>query len=347
MPLSIGGVRGLDQRLTDVVCGKGPDEGQYKANQILLTMPVTSKNYRGEVWVEDEIPMLGQQHLNLKRSGMQPYAVMADKDPSYISYECEERSLLGQVPWDLAKRSEFPVDLLDHKAGALRRALIIEYEKAIADLLFTAGNWDAANTSTLAALSGGSGNKFGTAGAGELSDLVTARNIARDKANGRKPDVLVIGEEAVDVLNKKSTELRAYIGNDRQRAVIPKTEIIALLESLLDCEVIEVSGWYNSANPGQAASKARAWGDSAAFIYRGARAVGVDNGVVTNACTAMVFQEDLLNEMGNVATQAAGLTLAAYTWDEENPPHTAMAVGHSYDPVFVDNTLGYLMTDLV
>lgn len=205
-------------------------------------------------------------------------------------------------------------------AALLTELLMLDREKRVADLLFGAANYAAANKTTLAGA---------TQWSDATSDPIKAIQDAMDTMVMR-PTVAVLGRATFSALSRHPKIVAAAYplgGNADKGGTVARAAIAEVLE--LE-ELLVGEGWYNSAKPNQAPTMVRLWGDFAAFIVRNKQVSTV--GGVSFGYTA---------EWG---TRVGG--------SREDPDiglrgGVRLRIGESLKELLVANDLGYLFSDTV
>jgi hypothetical protein len=197
---------------------------------------------------------------------------------------------------------------------------MLDREKRVADLLFGAANYAAANKTTLAGA---------TQWSDATSDPIKAIQDAMDTMVMR-PTVAVLGRATFSALSRHPKIVAAAYplgGNADKGGTVARAAIAEVLE--LE-ELLVGEGWYNSAKPNQPPTMVRLWGDFAAFIVRNKQVSTV--GGVSFGYTA---------EWG---TRVGG--------SREDPDiglrgGVRLRIGESLKELLVANDLGYLFSDTV
>jgi hypothetical protein len=144
----------------------------------------------------------------------------------------------------MARATEFLTDLI-----------MLDREKRVADLVFAAGTYPAANKATLV-------------GADQFTDAAShPLKLIRDALDSvvMRPTIGVIGRQAFNVLCQHKDVVQAAFGSAQEAGVVPVTRIAELLE----LEALYVGeAWLNTAKKGQTKNLARVWGKHMAFVYR-------------------------------------------------------------------------------
>jgi len=134
--------------------------------------------------------------------------------------------------------------------------VLLGHEKRVADLVFNAASYNAANKVTLS-------------GTDQWSDFVNSDPVddimAGLDACLMRPNVGVFGAEVWTKLRQHPAVVKAVNANSGDSGVVSRRAIAELLE--LD-EILVGRSRLNTANKGQPVSLGRVWGKHASFIYR-------------------------------------------------------------------------------
>ncbi len=342
MAITVAGTRPVDPVVSDVIASSVPGEEIFIADKVLPRIDVAGRDFDGQLWVENENPFVGQDHIDIRRSGLQQYHELSSESPTTVNYLCEEHAAKRTVPHDLIRRSQYPMDIRDREAMLVRRGLLHEFELDAATLLFTGGNYAPGQFGALVGLVGGSGVQFGTFGATEFFDLMLAWKLCADSANGMPPNAMILGREAFIGL-KTASDIRNFVGNDTERLVLSDAHMLQVLSNAFGIPVENVhvgNARRRTNNPGQAHALADVWVDNVLFYYDGSDSFGampVSGGARVAAMTAACVKEEL----------DEGRDIVGFQWESDDPPALVVAGAHSYDNVMVDNTMAFLVTDCV
>jgi hypothetical protein len=155
---------------------------------------------------------------------------------------------------DIDNASGTPIDPEMQATEQLADLVALDREKRVADLVFNAASYAAANKTTLA-------------GAAQWSDATSdpAKAIT-DAKDGMliRPNTLVLGRRAATWLVRNPNIVKAFHGNLGDAGIVP----LSFLKDFLEFDNILVGeGWVNSAKKGQAGTFARLWGTHAAMLF--------------------------------------------------------------------------------
>jgi hypothetical protein len=132
--------------------------------------------------------------------------------------------------------------------------ILLDREVRTSNLVFTAGNYAAANQVTL------SHTWDDFTDSTPIQDITSALDAMIMRAN-----IMVVGRDVATTLQTHPDILKAYFGNLGDSGIVPTS----FLASLFGLDAFLVGeGWLNSAKPGQTPTTARVWQKKAALIYR-------------------------------------------------------------------------------
>lgn len=129
-------------------------------------------------------------------------------------------------------------------------------EQRAAALVFNAANYGAANKATLS----GTSQWSDYANSDPLPTIVAALD-----NQIMRPNIAVMGRAVATKLRMHPKVCKAVFGNNTDAGTVP---LRALADQLELDEIYVGDGWLNTAQPGQPAVLARAWGKHASFMYR-------------------------------------------------------------------------------
>ena len=157
------------------------------------------------------------------------------------------------------------VDPLGTATAYLTNLVNLGREKRVADLVFAAGSYAAANVLPLSGSSQWSDpTSDPVAGIGDALDIPVMR-----------PNIAVFGQQTWTKLRRNPKIVNAIKGGTTTAGMVSREEFAELFELQ---QVLVGAGFANTAKRGQAVALQRVWGKHAAFIYRD-RAAGPQAGV--------------------------------------------------------------------
>tara|TARA_R100000808_G_scaffold24001_2_gene54217 strand:- start:450 stop:1385 length:936 start_codon:yes stop_codon:yes gene_type:complete len=241
-----------------------------------------------------------------------PYAIEVD------NYSVTDRALRRLVTVDEVANADDPQKPREYAAKLVMNKLLLSREIRVANLLLTAGNYAAANTTN-------GSNWFSDAGT-PLEDVAAAIEAIPPSMIGDSKLVGVGGLEIGNAL-RRHADLRGPGSENRVETMSRIAEILGLDEIFIGTAI------KNTANPGQAVSHERVWGDDSFAIVR-------------------VPTGEPVNEVGLFAATfrfTASMPVQARVYDA---PHKGprggeyVQVAFSDDEKTVQDDMGFLLTGL-
>lgn len=179
---------------------------------------------------------------------------------------------------------------MDASTAYLTNLINLGREIRVANKVFSAANYPAANKVTLAGNSQWSdtANSDPVAAIGDALDIPVMR-----------PNIAVFGQATWTKLRRHPKIVQAIKGTDQGAGMVSRMEFAEFFELQ---QVLVGAGFANTAKKGQAVAMSRVWGKHAAFIYRD-RAAGPQAGVTfgfTAQCGSKIA--------GNISEPRTGLT---------------------------------------
>lgn len=175
----------------------------------------------------------------------------------------EDYALDDPVPFvdiDNAPKGYNPVD---HSVITITHLILLDREIRVAGMVFDQNTYPAAN-------------KVQLAGADQFSDYdnSTPLEVITDALEAciLRPNVMVIGREAFNVLSQHPHIVKAVHGNDGDKGIARREDIAKIFD--ID-KVIVGEGKVNVANKGQPVDLRRVWGKHISLLYTGAEANGM------------------------------------------------------------------------
>lgn len=234
------------------------------------------------------------------------------------NYSVKDRALVDFVTESLKQNADAPLDPREIATQNLMQKLMLGREQRVATLLTTSANYASSNTSG-------------------------ASNAWTDKTNGT-PVADINAAIAAIPFSGEDTQFYAFCSRPVWNALRQHPEILEM-KGLTSGQATrdEIAGWFeldgvlvsdvwvDSANPGQAASYARAWGDVFGVIRVPRQLSGPD--ISAFACTFRVNPG-----------------IEVRTWEEPSvgvKGAEAIQPSFSDDEKIVQNDMGYLITSVV
>jgi hypothetical protein len=226
------------------------------ADQVLRRIPVQSPVFRLVKWTREDAFNIPTTFVGRKGKPTQ-----VDFSATSVESSVQDYALDDPVPnSDIQAGAVSGVDPLARAVEGVTDLLALDREKRVADLVFTAANYPAANKITLA---GNDMFSFYGDASNEASNPLLVIDTARDSML-IKPNKGVMGRAVESILRRHPRIVKAYHGTLGSDGKVPLQYLADLFE--LD-ELLVGEGWYNSANKGQAASLTRVWGKKLLLFY--------------------------------------------------------------------------------
>ena len=222
------------------------------------------------------------------------------------------------IPFDDMKNAPAGYDPTKFAAQKLIDLIQLDREIRVANLVFGAGTYPAANKVTLSGTSQWSD---------ATSDPIAAIQDAADTMP-MKPNIMVFGQAAWTKFRRHPKIIAAISFSGTSSGVASRKAVAELLE--LD-DIIVGSAWLNSAKPGQTVSRVRAWGKHGALLRREKLATSLDQ-MPTFGWTAQ-YGGKVAGQIDEPKTGLRG--------------STRVRAGESVAEVIAANDLGYLFTNAV
>lgn len=213
-----------------------------------------------------------------------------------------------------------PVDPAARTTEILTSLVALDREQRVANLIFGAGNYPAANKATLS-------------GTGQWSDYANSNPVDAMLAamDGMivRPNKVVMGQAVWTKVRQHPKVVNAWYGNQANAGAVQRQVLAELLE--VD-EIIVGQAFYNTAKPGQTASLSRLWGKHCAMLYIDPN-VKQTEGMVTFGMTAQWG-----NKIAGTIDQDPDVGLRG---------GTKVRVGESVKEVICASDAGYLFTNAI
>lgn len=167
----------------------------------------------------------------------------------------EDFGLDDVVPFEDVQNAPEGYDPLGHAAQRLMDLVLLGREKRVADKVFAASTYPAANRTVLSGTS-----QWSHASSNPLVAV-------QDAADGMvmRPNIMVIGRPAWTQLRRNPSIIQAVSVSGTDKGAATQRAVADLFE--LD-EIIVGEAWINTARKGQAVSTVRLWGKHAALLHR-------------------------------------------------------------------------------
>lgn len=228
--------------------------------------------YRNSALIADavlpRVPVATQEFKYFRFSSSENFtlpqtAVSRRGRPVEVEFSAEEvtdatRDYALDDPIPLADIENAPsnINVRGRAVEGLADLIALDREVRVANLVFAAGTYSAANRVTLS-------------GSSQWSDYTNSNPVdailsAMDGMVMR-PNVLVLGQAVWTKLRQHPRVVQAIYGQAVAGGITSREQVASLLE--ID-EILVGQGWVNTARKGQAANMQRVWGKHAALIHR-------------------------------------------------------------------------------
>ena len=287
---------------------------------------VDPKAHQGIILVDRNVMTSTESDRDLSRSPMGEHKLITLGEPTTVEYQTYERaSPMDRYAKVNLERAQDPLQFRARKARHLAQVAKQKFYSDVATLFTTAGNW--ANTSTIAALTGGSGAKVNVLGTSNLiQDLLVAMEAFQD-ANGQMDPKHCVLNRRVLQFAARTTALKNAIP-DTQYGEQNEQAIVRYIESVTGMSVHVQTAAQNNA---------LIWTDAIMLLPdNNVNAVMMDNGAQIDPCAGAVIHEDFAFAPGDLYIKE---------WDRPDGNVVNMACIKSYDVVVVDTNAAYLLTD--
>lgn len=260
------GVRGVHirQDLGNLSVGYHPTG--FIAEQLFPIFPVAHES--DEYWFWDK-----GQAFNILRSDGNG-SLRADGTPSKEmafgatkkSYIAEEYALSTKITDRERANADNSLRLEASRTRRVQDLVLLDYEKRVATIAFTAGNYASANKTTNSGATQWNDASFTSIPTGSQSaivaQLLTGRDAVRKSTGGRYPNTIVIPPSVMAVMrnDKGLTELMKYTNS-----MLPDGRPFG--DSLLGMKVLEPAALYQNVSEGEATSLSDVWGKSVLLAY--------------------------------------------------------------------------------
>lgn len=234
---------------------------RYVADDVLPRVaPFGKQEFKYSQWTRAEQFTIPDTHVG--RRGI-PNEV--EFTATAMTDSTEDYGLDDVIPIDDINNARGSFDPLGHAAESLTDLILLGREKRVAELVFSAAAYPAANKDQLAG---------DTQWSSANSDPITAIGDALDVPMIR-PNVLVLGQATWTGLRRHEKIVQATASIGGSTAGMASRRAVADLFEIE--EIIVGAGWVNTAKRGQTATYTRIWGKHAAALFRDRLAQGDDN----------------------------------------------------------------------
>lgn len=335
---SLQALRPINPLLTQIAVSAVPSDSNLIGNQVLEKVDISSSGRTFSIWLENVRAFMGAPGINTERASNADRVSIDDYAPEVMTGLATIHGLESSYSLQDAKDSMYVQDYSEREIKKVSRALALDKEARIADLLFTAANWGS-YTSSLAALGNGSaGVKFDQPGAQPLKDLDILKDLIRENTHGIAVDTIILGHKAARAL-ARNPEFRgiflATSGAVGNSYLMNNDMVVATLKNVLNVPNVFIGSARKDAGlKGLASSEAQIWTDDSIFCgcLRGSDAIQNMSGVKMMPLAAALFQYSELT-----AGEYDSLNgIRRSVWGEEI--YTAKILAQNY---------GFLLTDVI
>lgn len=284
----------VDPILSQLAVEAIPSDAQLIHDKVLDIIPVQDRS--GTILLDDTRNYMGATGVEAKRAPGADRQLISNFDPSSTSFKCDFYSYEDSFAIQDIRDNQLPRNYEERSAKKVGRALKLNKEKQVADLLFGASNWGS-YTSALNALGNGSqGTAWSSSSAQPLKDLDVLKDVVRANSHGIKPDTLILGYSAIRALGR-NPEVRGIFfetsGATVGERIMAEEQVVAVLKSVLRIPNVFVGeARIETALPGIASSEADIWTGNSVFmgILKGSDAMETVNGVQLMPVAAVELQ---------------------------------------------------------
>jgi hypothetical protein len=168
-----------------------------------------------------------------------------------------DRGLGYTVPQKDIDNAPVGYDPVAYHVELTTELIVLDREKRVADLIFDADTYPAANKVQL------SGNhqwdEYAQTDSDPIEDIMTGLESCMIR-----PNLMAIGRAPWSKLARHPEIVKAVNGNSGDSGIARRQQVAELFE--LE-EILVGEGWYNSSQEGQTASYSRLWGNHCALLY--------------------------------------------------------------------------------
>ena len=248
----------VNPTLTAIAIGYKNRDIDLIADRVLPRIGRTGKKFKYTVY-----PMVDAFTVPNTRVARRAAPTQVDFGGTEVNDECVDYALDDMLPNDeIIAWDEMPKPLsgglvspLAKSTSLLSGLLMLDREIRVANLVFNATTYPAANRTTLS-------------GTSQWSDFTNSNPVdailnALDLPIVR-PNVLVFGQATWTKLRQHPRMVTAILGQQVNAGAVTREQVAAFFEVR---EVVVGAGFVNSARKGQAVTMSRVWGKHAAALY--------------------------------------------------------------------------------
>jgi len=249
MPGSIISTYPVDFERTSIAIAYRNDS--YIADEVLPRVAVGRKEYRFTEYPIEEGFTVPDTRIGRRSAPTMVHFSAAEK-----SGACADYGLEDLIPDDdIANAPPTTADPLDRSTQMLTDLLMIDREKRVADLVFSADSYAATNKVTLAGNDQWSANHDDSDPVDDVVSAIESMIV--------KPTHMALGSQVWNKLRTHPVILKSVNRNEGDRGIASK----AMVEDLLEVNLVIGQAWINRARRGQEANLMRVWGKHA-LLYR-------------------------------------------------------------------------------
>ena len=334
MASSYSNIHPVDQILTSLAVEAIPSDSQLIADQVFEKVNIPERS--GTLLIENTRNFMGATDLDLERAPGSSRAMIGSFDRTNLTYKAKIYSASDSIAMEDIFDSQYPGSEEARIVRKVARTMKLAKEKRAADLLFDTANFT--NNSTVAALTGGTGNKFNAAGGEPLHDLHVVKDTVFANSHGINPDCLILGRDVFREL-ARNPEVRGFAGAVGSglasgNRILNDEVVIQVLKDVLGIPNVYVgAARRETANPGATSSEGYIWTGDTIFmgILKGSDAVVSKSGNVKAMPVAALDFE--FNGLSAGQYDALDST-RRYVWNEEVQSFTK-----------IDDSFAFLLTD--
>lgn len=292
---------------------------QMIADQVLPRLTVNAREFKWDKRTKADLFTVPSTLVGRKGSPNEVEFTATEETSSVLDFGLDDVVPIEDVAAAAGKPG---IDPLGRAVEGVSQLIMLDREKRVADLVFSANTYPVGNKSTLAG--NDQWSAYAQANSDPVADIMTA------KENALMPyNVAVMGEQVWFALRRHPKILAAiYPVNYSGDGMIT----LAQFQELFEFEQVLVgSARINTANPGQAMSLSRVWGKHFAMMHQNPLASLRGNGITFGATA-----EYGTRIAGTIDEPKVGLRGA-----------TRVRVGESVKELVTASDCGYLFTDAI
>lgn len=287
------------------------------ADGVLPRVPVGLQNFKYNSYPKAEAFTVPETKVGRKGAPNSVEFTATEVDSSTVDHALDDEVPNADV--ENARNQPGMPDPLMRATEGTTELIVLAREKRVADLVFDAAQYAAANKVQLA---GNDQWNVDHVNSNPIDDIMTGLDAMIMRGN-----VMVIGRAAFTKLAQHKMIVKATYGDNTDAGIATRQAIARLFE--LD-EILVGEGWINTAKKGQAANLVRVWGKHAALIHRN-----------KNADTQRGLTYGFTAQWG---TRLAG---SEYDGKIGMRGGQRVRVGESVKELLMANDLGYFIQDAV